>query len=52
MIDFPDGSRIWIPPKGRPYWVTGPKCPSHSCGPSLTDEEMKLYFKKPSCNDT
>ena len=37
--DLPDGRRIWVPPKGRPYWVGGP-----NAGPSLTDEEIERYL--------
>ena len=40
QIDLPDGRRIWVPPKGRPYWVGGP-----NAGPDLSDSEMATYFK-------
>lgn len=43
QIDLADGSRIWCPPTGKLYWVNGPKCPSHSAGPSLTDAELEEF---------
>lgn len=36
--------RVWIPPTGKPYWVTGPKCSQFRCGPDLTDEELARYL--------
>lgn len=37
QIDLKDGSRIWVPPRGRPFWA-------HLTGtPSLTDEEMREF---------
>ncbi len=45
-IETPEGHFIWIPPTGKPYWITGPKCPAHSSGPSLTEEEIKKYLTR------
>ena len=41
--DTPEG-RIWCPPNGKPFWVTGPKCPPYKAGPELSDAEMARYF--------
>jgi len=38
QIDLPDGRRIWIPPRGRPYWVGGA-----NAGPDLADAELEAY---------
>ena len=37
-INFPDGRRIWVPPRGRPRWT-------HTSLRSvdLTDEELRKY---------
>lgn len=32
--------RIWIPPKGRPYWIRGART-----GPELTDEEIRNHLR-------
>ena len=41
MIDLPDGRRIWMPPRGCPYWVGGT-----NAGPDLTDAELARHGLK------
>lgn len=42
-VETPDG-RIWIPPTGKAYWVTGPKCRPYGAGPDLTTWEHEMYL--------
>lgn len=37
QIDLKDGSRIWVPPTGRPFWA------HIANGDELTDEEMRKH---------
>ena len=36
--------RIWIPPKGRPFWV---RMGQRNAGPALTDAELEEYGLSP-----